>query len=420
MEPARAPNRADLARPLEDGFQSVLQGIAGRRKLPSYRDPEKLAENVAALSRVYNARSEGSPADAAFLGARLCFSFPRDVPKGAAAVAELVLSGALSFARGDLRVLDLGAGLGATSRGVARALAAFGAKGTIAVDLVDADETALAMAGEIAKERPNEGRVTVAARTSVRDVGTFERRGKPYDLVLVGQTLSEMDRELEPDARVAAHAALLTRLLRETVTPKGSLVVIEPALRDRSRHLHRVRDMLVAAGTHVFAPCLHQRACPALVRENDWCHEDLAVELPAWLVPTARGAGLRYEGLSFSYLVLRRDETTLRSLLPAAGLVRAVSGPLVSKGKHEVLLCPADEGRTGLVRGMRLDRHHAPKNEPWGFVERGDLLHISPPFAPELAASATARVTAETSVVPVVVPFVPPPAPADPEPAPTP
>lgn len=404
MEVTRANSRADLARPLEDGFQGVLQGIAARRRLPSYREPERLAENVAALSRVYNARGEGRPDDGAFLGARLCFSFPRDVPKGAAAVAELVLSGGLDLAQGDLRVLDLGAGLGATSRGVARALAAAGATGTLAIDLVDADEEALAIADEIVRARPKEGKVTLAARTVVRDAAAFERRGKPYDLILIGQTLSELDRGLEPPARVAAHAALLQRLVREGLTPGGSLVVIEPALRDRSRHLHAVRDALAASGTRIFAPCLHERACPALARENDWCHEDLAVSLPPWLVPTARAAGLRFEGLSFSYLVLRRDEAALGRLLPTTGLVRAVSGPLVSKGKHEVLLCPAEEGRAGLARGMRLDRHASDANEAWGYVERGDLLRLSPPLPAAVGGSATARIEASTSVAVVDVP----------------
>lgn len=406
MEVTRANSRADLARPLDDGFQGVLQGIAARRRLPSYREPERLAENVAALSRVYNARGEGAPDDNAFLGARLCFSFPRDVPKGAAAVAELVLSGALDLGQGDLRVLDLGAGLGATSRGVARALSAAGASGTLAIDLVDADEEALSIAEEIVRARPKEGKITLAARAVVRDAAAFERRGKPYDLILVGQTLSELDRALEPKARVAAHAALLQRLVREALTPTGSLVIIEPALRDRSRHLHAVRDALVAAGTRIFAPCLHERACPALARENDWCHEDLAVSLPTWLVPTARAAGLRFEGLSFAYLVLRRDAHALGALLPASGLVRAVSGPLVSKGKHEVLLCPAEAGRTGLVRGMRLDRHKAAANEAWGFIERGDLIRLSPPLAATEGGSATARVELGTSVAVLDVPRV--------------
>jgi predicted O-methyltransferase YrrM len=398
--------RLDLIQPLEELFVPLLHGIAARRKLPSVREPERLAENVAALSLVYNgrAKAKGGPADARFLGARLGFSFPRDVPKGAAAVAELILSGALNLARGELRVLDLGAGLGATSRGVARALGAAGQKGNLLVDLVDADETALAIAEEIVRTRPKEAGVSLAVRAITRDADTYERRTKPYDLILVGQTLSEMDADLPEAERLERHVALVTRLVREDLTPRGSLVVIEPALRDRSRHLHAIRDAVVAAGLTVFAPCLHARNCPALVRENDWCHEDLAVELPSWLVPVARGAGLRFEGLTFSYLVLRKDDLTLAKALggrlPGDGQVlRAVSGPLVSKGKHELLLCPQNATLPGLLRGMRLDRHRGEPNAPWDHLERGDLLRLSP--AP--AEAATLRVGLDTRVEPLTL-----------------
>src|SRR3712207_8562489 len=57
----------------------------------------------------------------------------------------------------------------------------------------------------------------------------------------------------------------------------------------------------------VFAPCLHAASCPMLAIETEWCHEDLAVDLPPWTVPLARAAGLRWQGLTFSYLVLRKD-----------------------------------------------------------------------------------------------------------------
>lgn len=397
--------RLDLVKPLDESFVPLLHGIAARRKLPSVRDPERLADNVAALSLVYNGRdkSKGGPADARYLGARLGFSFPRDVPKGAAAVAELILTGALNLARGELRVLDLGAGLGATSRGVARALGAAGQKGNLLVDLVDADETALAIAEEIVRTRPKEEGVSLAVRTITRDANDYERRTKPYDLIVVGQTLSEMDAGLPEAERVEKHVALVSRLVREDLTPRGSLVLIEPALRDRSRHLHAVRDALAEAGVTIFAPCLHARRCPALVRENDWCHEDLAIELPPWLVPVARGAGLRFEGLTFSYLVLRRDDLTLaKALTPgtrASGdslVARAVSGPLVSKGKHEVLLCPqqASAELPGLMRGMRLDRHRADANLAWSHLERGDVVRLTP--AP--VEAATLRVGQDTHV----------------------
>jgi len=74
-----------------------------------------------------------------------------------------------------------------------------------------------------------------------------------FDLVLAGQILSELDVGASEDVRVARHAELLGAWLERRVEPEGALVVVEPALRDRTRHLHRVRDALVASGATVFA-----------------------------------------------------------------------------------------------------------------------------------------------------------------------
>src|SRR6202044_548425 len=83
----------------------------------------------------------------------------------------------------------------------------------------------------------------------------------------------------------------------------------------------------------------------ALARETDWCHEDIDVDLPAWLVPVARAAGLRHEGLTFSYLVLRAPGPGADRLVdhigasPGARRLRVVSNIVRTKGKREAYLC---------------------------------------------------------------------------------
>src|SRR5277367_2734245 len=105
-----------LVRPLEDDWRDTLDALARARGWPTTRDVARLGAQVAALSASYNdaARARAAVKDAG--AARLGFSFARDVPKGAAAVRELVATGALPQGR-TLRVLDLGAGLGATTWG---------------------------------------------------------------------------------------------------------------------------------------------------------------------------------------------------------------------------------------------------------------------------------------------------------------
>ncbi len=390
----------DLVRPLEDEWRDALDGVARSRGWPTSRDVAALSSRVAALSEAYNdpERARAAVRDAG--PARLGFSFPRDVPKAAAAVRELVATGAVPRVA-SLRVLDVGAGLGATTWGIARALEAAGIDAELDVTWVDTDAPALELAAAIARARGGLGRVTVRPRAIVRSGGRLDDLGR-FDLVLAGQLLSELDVGATEEMRVARHAELLGGWLEHCLEPHGTVVVVEPALRDRTRHLHRVRDRLAAGGATVFAPCLHGAPCPALARDTDWCHEDLDVDLPAWLAPVARAAGLRREGLTFSYLVLRKDGRRLVDALAADGppgpavaaRLRIVSGAIVTKGKREAYVCGelvrGSSREAARARLMRLDRHASPSNEAWDEFARGDVVTIDP--APDLEASGVGRV----------------------------
>jgi hypothetical protein len=127
-----------------------------------------------------------------------------------------------------------------------------------------------------------------------------------------------------------------------------------------------------------------------------WCHEDLDVDLPEWLVPVARAAGLRWQGLTFSYLVLRKDgRRQMTSHDASVTALRVVSHPIVTKGKRELFLCGRfeDAERAEQLRAMRLDRHRVPMNEAWDTAARGDVVLVLPAMS-----AARPRVDAGTSV----------------------
>jgi ribosomal protein RSM22 (predicted rRNA methylase) len=386
---------ADLVRPLEAAFQDVVDAVLQKRRAPTTQDVAALGPRVAALSHAYNAGLAGDGARVKVpLEARIAFSFARDVPKGAAAVRELVRTGALA-ASGDrtLRIVDLGAGLGAMTWGVARALAAAArASGRpparIEALLVDEDAEALAAASALAAEitaRLGEDAPPLTIRTRVERLAPGMKLPEA-DLLILGQVLSELDVALEPAARVVRHAALVADLLAHVVEPDGALVIVEPALRERTRHLHAVRDRLVAAGTTVFAPCLHALGCPMLATEGEWCHEDLPVDLPPWVVPLARAAGLRWQRLTFAYLVLRRDAQRLVDRAPPPAPegtrvhLRVVSELMRSKGKAEIFACTAEGAR---VRMRRLDRDAvitgagASASAAWASLGRGAVVTVA-------------------------------------------
>jgi len=392
----------ELVRPLEDAWQDVIDAVLRRHGAPGgTRDVAKLTPRLMELSQAYNAGLAGDLAKVRVpLDARIAFSFARDVPKGAGAVRELVRAGVLKT-RPDhtLRIVDLGAGLGTMTWGVVRALVkvAAGTDETVRVEalLVDEDAEALKAAESIAREAsslvPEGPALSVRTRTERIAVGM---KLPEADVVILGQVLSELDVGMALEERAAKHAALIADLLERVVAPDGALVVIEPALRDRTRHLHAVRDLLALRGTTIFAPCLHASGCPMLTTMGDWCHEDLGVDLPAWVVPLARAAGLRWQGLTFSHLVLRRDAQRLVDQVldtkaqqepagegaPPRVHLRVVSELMRTKGKAEVFGCTSGGER---LRMRRLDRDAsesgpgAAATATWGRLGRGDVVTIS-------------------------------------------
>lgn len=192
--------------------------------------------------------------------------------------------------------------------------------------------------------------------------------GKRFDVVTVAHALNELFQGPDADAR---RAALLEEAV-DLLLPGGSLVVIEPALRETSRALLRVRDLLVARGHAVRAPCLFRGACPALARESDWCHAERAIEPPPLVARIAQAAGLRKEAVKMSYLVLSpRAEAWAEP--PPGRVFRIVSEPLPSKGRLRYMGC-GPEGRMGL---SLQEKHVREGNRRFEHLLRGDVVEIS-------------------------------------------
>ncbi|MFI5296855.1 MAG: MopE-related protein, partial [Polyangiales bacterium] len=365
---------------LPAGLRDDLVRVARSLRVPSLEEPSRLIPLVTELTRAYNDPKLTGVEARDHLAARLSFWLPRDLPKVVAAFREPLALGRLApHADGaPLTVLDLGAGLGAGHRGLALALNARGRVDSLEVLAVDTDLKALRACEELARSRPSEGRVSMSVKTCTGDVHALPRDAtrRRWDVVIASHVLTEMDLDLEPAKRVEAHRALLSGTIKERLNPDGLLVVVEPALKPRARHLQAVRDALLAgdAPPRLVSPCPHSGNCPLLARGGDWCHEDLPVDLPEWLVPIAKGAGLRWEGLTFFALTFARRGPTLSEALPPRSL-RVVSSPLVTKGKHELLVCAGDlPGHGGKIG--RLDRHATPENEPFARARRGDLLTL--------------------------------------------
>jgi ribosomal protein RSM22 (predicted rRNA methylase) len=317
-----------------------------------------VARAVARLSRGLTRGRELAGAryldDPRLLGAYLLSFWP---------VSYLQARGVLSeLPRRPRAVLDLGSGPGPV---------AFAALDAGAAEVVLADRSARAL--EAARELAALAGEPLATRAwnPARGRPLAElAEGRRFDVVTLGHVLNELHRDAPPAEADRRRAALLEEALA-MLAPGGSLVVIEPALRDTSRALLRVRDLLVARGHAVRAPCLFRGPCPALARETDWCHAERPVEPPPEVRRIAKAAGLRREAVKMSYLVVGAPGE--RWAEPPPGRVfRIVSEPLPSKGRLRYMGC-GPEGRLGLALQ---DRHVCDGNRRFGSLLRGDVVAL--------------------------------------------
>ena len=424
-------------------LRGVLDAVAREEGLATSDEVGVLARGVHALSEAYNAANfpvegpggrgnrggGGGPPSwtREMASARLQFFLPRDALKVAAALRDVPL-------RPDARVLDLGAGMGASALGVR--LAQRGRGGALHpsaapehVGPADAVKEAATPRGELVLVEP-QGRALGVARALHAALAASPEGGPDvvsvqasldavrsplgplgdarFDLVLLSQVLVEVDTVVAgrttpgPDGkrpprteeeRVERLAERLRRLALRRLAPGGRLVVIEPALKVTARRLQAIRDLLREdPDVAVVAPCTHAGPCPLLLRESDWCHDDLPADLPAWLVPVAREAGLRWQGLTFARLVLARRADLAVSPEPTAPRWRVVAPPAPSRGKHALRVCgPGAEDAPVLER---LDRAASEANAPWSEVARGEALG----FPAEVLTRGDRRIAAEDVV----------------------
>lgn len=284
--------------------------------------------------------------DPGLLGAYLLFYWPISFAQVTSLLAELPSR--------PRELLDLGGGPGPA------AFAALGAGAERAL-VADRSEGALRIAKALARE----------ARSSVtvlRWSGGAPPEGR-HDLVVAQHVLNELWGGA-PD-RIARRAALARSLL-ERVRPGGTLLLVDPALRETSRELLELRDALVAEGVAVRAPCLFRGPCPALSRPTDWCHAERPWEPPRLVAEIAREAGLHKEALKMSYLALAPPGEGWERA-PEGTVFRIVSEPLAGKGRRRYIGCGPD-GRMGLALQ---DKHVGEENRVFGELARGDVVRVT-------------------------------------------
>ena len=353
------------ARLLHPASRACIEAVERAHAATPERD---LAKAVSRLSDLYTTGRDAlarEQADASHLAAKREYFLASDAPKIVLALDECAArsDAFAALARADrVRVVDLGAGVGATSVGFLAWLAARGAA-SVELHAVELGEPAARAYEASVRAAADAAGIRVAIMIEARD---FRRFTPPAcDLILCQTALNEL--------LVGAEHARETVQMAANWARAAPFLVVEPALRPTTRALMALRDALLSlGGMHVVAPCLHQKACPMRAKESEWCHEARRIERTPRVSAVDAIVGRRDGRALFSFLATAPGAAPRE--FPSSA-VRLVTDSLGSRGKTERLVCRGD----GELRLMRLlDRETRDANRAFLDAERGAVVEIAP------------------------------------------
>jgi ribosomal protein RSM22 (predicted rRNA methylase) len=313
---------------------SLPEGVRQRLDaLLEGRSRRELAVRSAAITATYRDRRNSADvvrhADDA-----LAYAVAR-MPATHAAMAHALRM--LAAAAPDLSprsLLDAGCGTGAA------AIAAHAVWPDIArFALIDRNGPFLALARELTSGLP--------AQVSVSPAELSDAAALPAaDVVTAGYVLAEVG-----EARVPALARRLWAAAGQ------ALVMTEPGTPDGFGRLRHLRDMLLAEGAHVAAPCPHDGPCP--MRSPDWCRAPVRVQRSRDHA-ALKGATRGHEDEPVAYLALTRAPARAR---PA---YRVIGPADVSKVEVALPACGAGGLATLRAASRSKEKYKEYKRLDWG------------------------------------------------------
>lgn len=279
-----------------------------------------------------------------------------------------------------VRMLDLGAGLGGATFSAAAFLADRSSVlneslHPVEATAVDASPESLRLLIEIgraaAKKHP-----MLKFHTKTGDLRAWlsqQPPGEQWDLIQASFSLGEAFFEQPAEALMPWIDDAMRRL-----APEGLLLILEPALRETSERLEKLRDMVSDTGlARIWGPCLHDRPCPLLRNGHYWCHEARSWPTPQSLGFLNRHLFRSIRDLKFSYLLLGRRPPNNPPAADPAFVARMVTPMTAVKGKLIWGGCAGDGERHEYEIQTR-DISRAEQRDIEA-TERGDIIEVREP-----------------------------------------
>lgn len=299
--------------------------------------------------------------------AYMLYFLPSNIYKIHLPLKELSLHPQKFLLKKELKILDLGSGPGTTILGILDFFSNRKKRPSLEFTAIDSVAENLSITKEFFK-LVSEHIIDASLKTFKLNIENVKAIPEgSYDIIILSNILNELF--FNDEKKIDKRVSFLNSIIDKFLTPDGSCIIIEPALRETAREMLDIRDSLIKNGFKIYSPCLIDEPCPALLNPKDWCHEDIPWTPPVIIKELDKLTGLRKDSLKFSYLVLRKDKLSLSDILEKNSC-RIVSEPLISKGKIEFFIC----GHGGRQLITRLDKDETPSNIQFQKIQRGDIV----------------------------------------------
>lgn len=355
-------------------------------RLPASADDAELLEKmrtyVAELSDLFTvARPEhfrDYMSDARLLAAYGLFFFPQSFARADFAVRRLLGFYKRTPENGEnpIRILDLGSG--AAPCGLACAAALRERCPDTPIELLAVDRSRAALEA-IPAQIPG-----LKIKTEVADLKNFAGTQNTFDFILLGWSLNEIVPAGTNDA--VEKAIVLLKKLSASLTPTGTLIVLEPALKETTERLQQVSDYFARTPGlpfHRVAPELGNHADPFLAEGGiSWNHEVRRWEAPPALEFINRKLFREIQVLKFAWCALAKSPAQLPEAPPESlGFWRLVSPMEMTKPALRMLAVNV----SGEKIQIEIPTRGLSKSECKKIVaswERGDIALLSGTLAP--------------------------------------
>ncbi len=298
------------------------------------------------------------------------FFFPQTYARTQLALSELTqFRGWKPAGNRPLKILDVGGGSGAALIAAVDTLAAQSENLNFEATLLDQSELALKYYRALSRDRRKRSLFkTTIQQASLAEPEKWQNTASKFDLILVSFSLGEAFHE-KPGTEVLAWLDRMEDLLELG----GILLILEPALKETSERLERLRNHAAATPSwHIWGPCLHRHHCPLLEGKKFWCHEVRHWQVPPMVNRINTSLKRSVWDLKFSFLAL--GNTELSHHYSGSEYLRLLSP--VAKGHGRLLLSGCNAA--GVHAEYDILKRHLSKEQTAKIetLERGDIISL--------------------------------------------